>query len=111
MDTDETDELARHFVDQCGHPVTETNVAQMRAYLEAFGIFVQRNSVYEDLWKSYGWMDSLTHVRSKAMRLVRKFWRDNPTEDETLLDDAFDLINYTVFFIRNWRDRNKWGSF
>lgn len=100
---------AREVVEHLGYEITETNVEQMFTYLSAYEIFIQRNSVYEDLWKDYGWMDCLVHIRSKAMRLVRKFWRDDPAHDEALLDDVFDLINYSVFFIRNYITENKWG--
>lgn len=92
-----------------GREPTISEREQFGVLMDSFHLFVQRNSVYEDLWKDYGWMDTLTHIRSKAMRLVRKFWRDDPTEDDSLLDDVYDLINYAVFFIRNFRERNKWG--
>lgn len=104
------DKMARDFVGQMGYDETGTNIEQMKVYIDAFEIFVERNERYEDLWKQYGWMDTLTHVRSKALRLVRKFWREDPEqEDETLLDDALDLVNYATFFIRNFRSGNKWG--
>jgi len=101
--------LAEDVLRRGGYGLTETNVQQMVVYLEAFELFVQRNSTYEDLWKDYGWMDTLTHLRSKSMRLVRKFWRESPSTDKILLDDAMDLINYAVFFVRNFRAGNKWG--
>lgn len=109
MDSDSRKILAESIVKQTGAPPTQTNIDQMAEYLAAFHIFIQRNEKYKDLWKDYGWMDSLTHVRSKAMRMIRKFWRDNPESDEINLDDSYDLVNYVVFFIRNFKEKNKWG--
>lgn len=97
---------------------TQGDLLQMSIFLSSYETYLQRNEIYVDLWKDYGWMDLLTHVRSKSMRLVRKFWRENapqPGTEEyedavhTHLDDAYDLLNYVAFFIRAFRDGNKWG--
>jgi hypothetical protein len=102
--------MATEVISILGHEPSPSNIEQMQVYLDAFDVFLERNSRYEDLWRDYGWMDNLTHVRSKALRLVRKFWRNNaPEANDNMLDDAVDLINYTAFFIRNYCDRNKWG--
>lgn len=55
--------------------------------------YAQRDANYQGLWKEQGWEDQLFHIQHKAQRL-----RVFPNED-----DAQDLINYTAFFIRNYR--------
>ena len=103
---------AEQVLQVIGVPVTNGNVEQMAVMLEAYHKYLERNAVYENLWQDYGWMDTLTHVRSKAMRIVRKFWRDETAPKATAalhLDDALDLVNYVVFFIRNVREGNRWG--
>lgn len=88
---------------------TETNITQMHVMLEAYCLFLKRNEEYEDLWEDYGWVDNLTHIRSKTMRLVRKFWREEPQDGAKGIDDAYDLVNYGIFFIRNFMHGSRWG--
>lgn len=111
MATQDPEHDNRMFLaDRLGREPTESERAHFSSLMDAFQIFMERNQVYEDLWQDYGWMDSLTHIRSKSLRLIRKFWRDEAPEDaDGLLDDAYDLINYSVFFIRNYLAKNKWG--
>lgn len=85
-----------------------TTVAQAEVFIEALRLFDQRNNGphgYRDLWKTYGWRDSLLHLRSKLRRVLTRF--DDQGAAERDLDDAFDLLNYTTFFIRNVRDGNE----
>jgi len=64
------------------------------------------------LWKRHGWKGSVMQVMSKTARLQRHFWEDivdrQTTPDD--LDDAYDLINYAVFFILNVQGKNEYGS-
>lgn len=65
--------------------------------LEVFGVFQERERKYHSLWKQYGAVDSYHHVTSKAART--QFYLEG-IEDES---DPFDLVNYTLFLIRNMR--------
>jgi len=90
---------------------TDTNRQQLAIFLDAMHIFQERNAKYGDLWKEYGWRGNLLHVQSKAAR-VRKVWWDgkDPFGHNEDCDDAYDLINYTAFFIRNVGEDNELGT-
>jgi hypothetical protein len=79
-----------------------TNEQQMEVLIHAFEIFIERNADRKDLWAEYGVEDSLLHIRSKAGRLARLLGEDQRLSvKEKDLDEAYDLINYCVFFIRH----------
>lgn len=102
-----------------GLEISETNREQMAVFLDAMTIFQERNARYGDLWKEYGWRGNLLHVQSKAARVRRVWWDGHRIQVPDLgtavdhlqsdLDDAYDLLNYTVFFIRNVEDGNELG--
>ena len=81
--------------------------------MESLVIHSERAGRYRGLWKHYGWVDSLFNMRSRVARLIMEFG-DTPTVElvkdisyeatEWRTDDARDLINFCVFFIRNVRD-------
>lgn len=85
----------------------ETNIEQMMVYLEAMSLFIQRNALYGDLWREYGPEDSLLHMRSKLARAEVTHGRskgdDADISEAELVDSPLDLINYSVFYIRNVR--------
>jgi len=64
---------------------------------EAVALYEEREKKYKGLWKEGGVADSLRHITSKSARVHAI------GEGRTDLDDALDLINYTVFLIRNFR--------
>jgi hypothetical protein len=84
-------------------PATDTNVRQAAVLMEAFDKFQERNAKRHDLWKVFGWKDSALHMRSKAARIALALEGDLDVDPEELLDDAIDIINYAVFYVRNVR--------
>lgn len=100
------------LLDAIGVPDTETNRAQLQIMLIALQVFSERDPKYHDLWKRRGWLGSLMHIDSKAARLMETFWKGTPGRmpmpDD--VDDAIDLINYAVFFIRNLQANNEKGT-
>lgn len=93
-------------------PEGEETIKRMLGIFEdCLEIFCQRNVRYEDLWKQYGWNDTLVHMRSKVGRTDKQWWLKGAEDatDLTELDDAYDLINYTMFFIMNVMDVNPGG--
>lgn len=90
---------------------TEFNKGQITVFATCLHITSERNRNYGDLWKRYGWLGNLMHVQSKCARLVKMFWEDQktPQADSSDLDDAYDLINYVAFFIRNAAEYNERG--
>ena len=82
----------------------------MCVYLEAMGVFQKRSTMYGDLWREYGVEDNLSHMRSKVARADRVLRArgeggEARISESDLVDSPLDLINYSVFFIRNVRGR------
>ena len=91
--------------------ITDTNREQMAVFLDCMNLFQERNSKYGDMWKEYVWRGNMLNVQSKAAR-VRKVWWDSkdPYGNNMDCDDAYDLINYAAFFIRNVGADNELGG-
>jgi len=101
------DTIAKEMLELMGLTKSKTNVTQLMVFWEAMNIYEQRNNLYEDGWRTYGWRDSIHHMRSKLGRLFKMFGDDMREKN---LDDAHDLLNYTAFFIRNVRLGNENGD-
>lgn len=100
---------AKLLLYQFGIEPTESVVEQFMVFMEALKVMADRNEKYKDLWKQYGANDNLMHMRSKLDRTMREFDDDalsgeNFDPENFDFDDPIDLLNYTVFFIRNVRD-------
>jgi hypothetical protein len=78
--------------------------------MNATAIAVERGKRYGDLWRHRGYLGNLLHMDSKHLRLMREFYENDSEIQQNQLDDAYDLINYTVFFIRNVEDGNERGN-
>ena len=81
--------------------------------MEALNIYRQRGLSYGEVWRQYGATANLVQAARKIDRLMEMWWH-NPDGAVALqkdaLDDAFDALNYLVFFIRLARDGNITGS-
>lgn len=88
---------ASEILTMLGFQDSPTNIKQLDVLVLALEKFVERNADYQDLWQEYGIDDSLLHIKSKSARLERLLKTLGLAVD---LDDAVDLINYTVFLIR-----------
>ena len=82
-------------------PLSDTNIEQMKTYLDAFAVFMERQETYQDLWKAAGSRDSARNLKSKAMRMEVL---DTATHPEVCSDTGLDAINYAAFYTRNVRD-------
>lgn len=94
--------------------LTQDEGQHLIEFLRAFDIYVERNSKRDSLWRKFGWRDSLMHMRSKMERVFVMLRSGRPEEftgtvDD--MDDLYDLLNYTVFCIRNLKDNNENGDF
>lgn len=79
----------------------------------ALAIFTQRNQKYKSAFKEGGVVDNAFQLRHKAIRMLQKSqdyerWLQDPEAyvrgygceaEEPDLDDAYDLINYSLFLI------------
>lgn len=75
---------------------------------QALDIYVERNKDRGDAWKDAGWIGQLIEARKKLDRLWA-IWRTDRTPSEKDIDEALDLINAVVFFVRCAEDNNKRG--
>lgn len=100
--------VAEEMCRALGIDPSATNVEHAQLLVAALLKFEERNKEYRDLWKEGGTPDSIFHCGHKLARLRRL------DENASLLahgtanygqfhDNALDLINYTVFAIRNKR--------
>jgi hypothetical protein len=91
--------------------VIDAEDPQMAVFVRCFQIYRDRQEQHGDpVWQASGWRGMLVDMRKKLDRLWYATW---DADDETVmlaLDSAFDLINYTAFFIRQAEDANRDGS-
>lgn len=89
---------------------TSNMITHLSVLLEALQIHETRKS-YGDIWRKYGALSNLLSVARKADRLMQIFWHGTgELTHKDSVDDAYDLINYAVFFIRNVTDGNLKGQ-
>jgi len=80
---------------------------QFRVLMEALAKYAEREKQYGSMWKRYGCRDAADHCRSKAGRLdmaIYRMLKGGEDVNDGDIDDAIDLINYAVFFIRHARE-------
>lgn len=81
--------------------VNDESVFQMHVMAQALRTHESRSGSYKTAWKRLGALNNLARMSTKCERLLERHWYGNPPKDLDIdLDDAFDLINYCVFFIR-----------
>lgn len=82
---------------------------------QALRLYGERNEMYKDNWRRFGWRGCLFRVRERAERMWDALW-DLPMEHRAgpkaraAEDDAIDLINFAVFTIRAIRSGDRDGS-
>src|SRR3989304_10094615 len=92
---DERSEQLRYHLDLLG--LDHETAEHVAVLLEAVALYEEREKKYRGLWKEYGVADSHHHIVSKTSRLRMAY------TGQADIDDALDLINYTVFLVRNFR--------
>lgn len=95
------------FVESQGEPARfKSGDPQMDIYLKAMLIYYERQDEHGDqVWQASGWRGMLVDMRKKLDRLWYRYWNQDssvtPVEDyDKALDSAYDLLNFTAFFIR-----------
>ena len=84
-----------------GPDQSETNIDQVRWMVKAMEIFAERQVQYGDGWADWGWKGQLVKMLDRMRRVWNVFWKNEAAivrPSDT--DDALDLINYIVFFLR-----------
>jgi hypothetical protein len=91
-----------------GVPDTPENRQHLGTLQRALAIYNQRGRTRGELWRDFGVEDKLHHIDHKAARVrgAAKLLLDPAQPADLrgealieLVDDAVDLINYTVFLI------------
>lgn len=89
---------------------------QEQIFMEALVIFNERQERYGDeVWQASGWRGMLVDMRKKLDRLWAEYYNlDNTGKhinaESYDLDSAYDLLNFTVFFIRQVRANQRDGE-
>ena|SRR5215831_14034319 len=92
---------------------------QISIMIEASAIYGERNTLYKDNWKRFGWRGCLFRLRERVERAWDVLWDADPDtldeEDETrdrhpVVDDLYDLINFAAFTIRAIEEGNRDGT-
>jgi hypothetical protein len=88
---------------------TSENEAILRHLIHCWVIYTQRSKKYGSAWRRFGALNNLVRAAAKCERLLEQLWHKqfDETKDQDI-DDAYDAINYLVFFIhqagvREWR--------
>lgn len=78
---------------------------QLLVMIEALRIYSEREEKYAGAWKEYGALNNLVRLSTKVKRLTNRYWKHHVEADpDPDLDDAYDAINYAVFFIRQAKE-------
>ena len=84
---------------------TPENREQMRVYLTAFEVFLERNRRHRAQWRVGGIQGLLVDIRKKVERMWNEFMlSDTPPSD---VDSAVDAINYLAFFVQGVREEKQ----
>lgn len=97
----------------CGIEESDENIEQLAVFLTALKLFDDRNRTYNNIWETYGALSNLLRAATKVDREMEIWWHSAAPDclgHKEALDDAFDALNYIVFFIRCVRAGNITGS-
>lgn len=93
---------------------------QAKILLRALSIYAERNPMYKDNWRRFGWRGCLFRLRERTERAWDALWDHTPLNVEQsrvvgrpvepVLDDLVDLINFAGFTIRAVHAGNRDGS-
>lgn len=95
--------------------VMDNMTEHMMVFCEALEIYEERTVKYGQAWRRRGWLGNIMNLFNCVDRLDGFWWRKDTPDPmiresvDQALDDAFDAINYLIFFIRNVRARNRSG--
>lgn len=102
-------EKSIEFLEACGIDPTSDMLTHLNVLVEALLIHETRK-IYGGIWRKYGALSNLLSIARKADRLMQIFWYGSgELTHKNSTDDAYDLINYAAFFIRNVTDGNMKG--
>jgi len=85
---------------------------QARMLTAAFALYLERDEVTPDAWKSAGYLGNLLALKGKVNRLMASLWyKVAPNGNaEKPIDNALDAINYAAFFARLYEAGDERGK-
>jgi hypothetical protein len=88
----------------------DSEEAQRSVMRRAVMIHVERNKLYHDNWRRFGWRGCLFRLRERTERAWDGLW-DAPAQEPPLeiVDDLLDLINFAAYTIRAIEEGNRDG--
>lgn len=111
---EEEQSITYQFLRLIGIPdPTESDYQNLCYANRALVIAHERNIRYKDSWKQAGWRGAVFDIRKKAERLFRQFFSADTLDHLQGMegeDDAYDLINFAIFFLRARAEKNEWGK-
>jgi len=91
------------FLQANGIEPTPDMCQQLSIFIEAVALYQERDKQYGPVWRKYGALSNLLRSAAKVERMIELWWK-NPNDEQLHkepLDDAYDLMNYVAFFVRN----------
>jgi hypothetical protein len=114
MDSDDEveEQMAKAWLFDLGIVETPDLVEQCKIFFACLRLRQERGTRYGDTWKRRGYKGSFSMIDHKYLRLDQQFWRNTPDLPIEVddLDDAYDMINYTVFMIQNALAGRVWDA-
>jgi hypothetical protein len=107
------DELttAQRYLYDIGVEINDENLQHLATFKEALRIYDDRSKTYGQAWRKYGALGNILFAAQCFNRLMKMWWHSDGTPGhKNSLDDAYDGINYLVFFIRNVKGGNMRGE-
>lgn len=82
--------------------LNETHRKHLQFLMRVFMKFVERNAVYDDLWRGDTSGEQAGHLRHKAVRVYSMLTgaKRHSVSKENIIDDAVDAANYAGFVVR-----------
>ena len=106
-------EALANVFDQYGLDLTEENFEHFQVMMDVLKLYDERTIVYGQVWKNYGALNNLVRAATKIDRLMATWWHetmDIPPMHKDSLDDAYDAINFLLFFMRCAKEMNITGQ-
>lgn len=104
--------LEKEVFAEYGVHFNDTTYEHFQVLMEALRLHSDRSLSYGNVWRKYGALANLLNAARKADRLMHSWWHGSgvPALHKSNLDDAFDMINYITFFIRDAKKGNITGG-
>lgn len=88
-----------------------STAVQRNIFTKALQIYEDRNNLYHDNWRRFGWRGCMFRIRERSERAWDALW-DAPAANppQEIVDDLLDLMNFAAFCIRAIEEGNRDGQ-